>query len=67
VLARSDPLPAAVVTTVGKRLGSARWAALEKTLLSLPADPAGATALDGIRMVRFMPIDPAVLAAVRKL
>lgn len=67
VLARSDPLPAAVVTTVGKRLGSARWAVLEKTLLSLPANPAAATALDGIRMVRFMPIDPAVLATVRKL
>ncbi len=67
VLARSEPLPAALVTTVGKRPGSARWATLEKALLSLPADPAGASALDGIRMVRFTPVDPAVLAAVRKL
>jgi hypothetical protein len=67
VLARSEPQPAAVVTTVGSRLGSARWATLEKALLSLPSDPAGASALDGIRMVRFTPVDPAVLAAVRKL
>ena len=67
VLARSEPLPAALVTTVGKRLGSARWATMEKALLSLPADPAGASALDAIRMVRFTPVDPAVLAAVRTL
>jgi ABC-type phosphate/phosphonate transport system substrate-binding protein len=67
VLARSEPLPAAVVTTVGGRLASARYATLEKALLSLPTDPAGASALDGIRTVRFIPVDPAVLAVVRKL
>jgi hypothetical protein len=67
VLARSEPLPAALVTTVGRRLGSARWVALEKALLALPGDPAGATALDGIRMVRFMPADAAALTAVRTL
>jgi len=67
VLARSEPLPAAVVATVGKRLGAARWATLEKALRALPDDPAGASALDGIRMVRFTPVDPDVLAAVRTL
>lgn len=67
VLARSEPLPAAVVAMVGGRLASARRAMLEKALLSLPADPAGASALDGIRIVRFVPVDPAVLAVVRKL
>jgi hypothetical protein len=67
VLARSAPLPAALVATVGGRLAPARWATLEKALLALPGDPAGVTALDGIRMVRFTPADPAVLQTVRKL
>lgn len=67
VLARSEPLPAAVVATVGSRVGSARWVTLEKALLALPADPGGASALEGIRMVRFTKVDPAVLAAVRTL
>jgi hypothetical protein len=56
-----------MVATVGSRLGSARWATLEKALLALPADPGGASALDGIRMVRFTKVDPAALAAVRTL
>jgi hypothetical protein len=67
VLARSEPLPAALVTTVGARPGAARWAPLEKALLALPADPAGSAALEGIRMVRFMPVTPAALEAARKL
>jgi hypothetical protein len=67
VLARSEPLPAALVTVVGGRLAATRWAALEKALLALPEDPAGSAALDGIRMVRFMPAEPAVLEMVRKL
>jgi hypothetical protein len=67
VLARSAPLPAALVTTVGGRLGAVRWVALEKALLALPGDAAGVAALDGIRMVRFTPADPAALEVVRKL
>jgi hypothetical protein len=67
VLARSQPLPAAVVATVAARPGAARWAPLEKALLSLPGDPAGAAALEGIRMVRFMPVTTVALEAVRQL
>ena len=67
VLARSEPLPAALVTTVAARPGAARWATLEKALLALPADAAGATALEGIRMVRFTVADPAVLRTARTL
>lgn len=67
VLARSEPLPAAMVTTVAGRPGAARWTALEKALVALPADPAGAAALEGIRMVRFTPVDPGSLQAVRTL
>ena len=67
VVARSAPLPAALVATVGKRLGAARWATLEKALLALPSDPSGAAALEGIRMVGFSPATAAVLEPVRKL
>ena len=67
VLARSAPLPAALVATVKSRPGAARWAALDKALLALPGDPGGAAALDGIRMVRFTPLDPGSLDAMRKL
>jgi hypothetical protein len=65
VVARSAPLPAALVATVGTRLPAVRWAALEKGLLGLAADPGGAAALAGIRMVRFLPLDAAALAAAR--
>lgn len=67
VVARSAPLPAALVTTVGGRLAPARWATLEKALLALPKEPAGAAALDGIRMVGFTAADKATLQAVRAL
>lgn len=67
VVARSEPLPAAVVSTVAGHLTPARWAALEKALLALPGDPGGASALDGIRVVRFVPLDPPALEAARKL
>ncbi len=66
VVARSAPLPAAFVCTVGSRLGAARWKALEKAFLSLPSTPEGATALEGIRFVRFAPVDAAALAAARR-
>jgi hypothetical protein len=66
LLARSEPLPAAVVATVGTRLPEARWAELEKGLRALPSDPAGAAALDAIRMVSFAPVDPKAIDAVAR-
>jgi hypothetical protein len=66
LLARSEPLPAAVVATVGTRLPAARWAELEKGLRALPADPAGAAALDAIRMVNFAPVDTKAIDAVAR-
>ncbi|MGO8970830.1 MAG: hypothetical protein ACLQDQ_14825 [Myxococcaceae bacterium] len=66
-VAHSSPLPAALVTTVGNRLAPARWAALDKALLALPQTPGGTAALDGIRMVGFVPADAATLQAVRAL
>ncbi len=67
ILARSAPLPAALVTTVANRLSPARWAPLEKALLQMPKSPSGAAALDGIRMAAFVPADAAALQAVRAL
>ncbi len=67
LLARSAPLPAALVATVGTRLPAARWAELEKALLALPGEPAGAAALDAIRMVRFTPADVKTIDAVGRL
>jgi hypothetical protein len=67
VVAASPPVPTAVVATVRGRLPAARWAPLEKALLGLAGDPAGAAALAGIRMVRFAPLDAAALQAARNL
>lgn len=67
VVARSAPLPAALLCTVRGRLPPARWKVLEKALLALPDSPAGATALEGVRVARFAPLDEAALAAARRL
>ena len=67
VVARSAPLPAALLCTVRERLPAARWKALEKAFLELPGRPAGAAALAGVRVVRFAPVDQAALAAARHL
>jgi hypothetical protein len=66
VVARSAPLPAGVVVTVGNRLAPDRWKALEKGLRSLASTPAGLAALEGIRLKGFVPLDEASLAAARK-
>lgn len=67
VVARSAPLPTSVVATVGRRLPADRWAALEKAFLRLDGDTAGAAALAGVRMARFVPLDPEALATARSL
>jgi hypothetical protein len=66
VVARSPSLPAGVVAAVDRRLPAARWAKLSAALRDLPADPAGAEALAGIRMSRFVPVDAKALDAARK-
>jgi hypothetical protein len=65
VVARSPALPAGVVATVGRRLPPGRWARIGKALAELPSEPAGAEALAGIRMSRFVPLDAPALAAAR--
>jgi hypothetical protein len=63
VVARSAPLPAAVLATIGDRLPPARAAALEKALLGLRARPGGAAALDGLQLNGFAPLDEKKLQA----
>lgn len=67
VVARSEPLPAALVCAVGDHLSAARAKALEQGFLKLSSDPAGAAALEGIRMARFAPVDPKAIEAARRL
>jgi hypothetical protein len=67
VVARSVPLPAALVATVGNRVPPARWKELARAFAALPSDPEGAAALQGVRMVRFVPVDAAALEAARRL
>lgn len=66
VVARSPELPAGVVARVDRRLPAARWERLSAALRALPGRPAGAQALAGIRMARFVPLDAGALAAARK-
>jgi hypothetical protein len=65
VVARSPDLPTGVVATVARRLPPSRWTKIAAALRDLPADPAGAEALAGIRMSRFAPLDAKTLAAAR--
>ena len=67
VVARSAPLPVALVVTVGTGLAAPRWAELEKGLLALKGSPDGAAALDAVRMVGFAPVDPKAIEAARRL
>jgi hypothetical protein len=66
VVVRSQPLPSAFVCTVDRKLPAPRWKALEGALVKLGATTQGAAALEGIRIVRFVPADPGALAAVRR-
>ncbi len=66
VLARSPPFPVAVVADVDARLPARRFEAVASGLARLPSDPAGAAALEGIRMARFEPLDAAALDAARR-
>lgn len=65
VVARSPPLPVSVLCTVGERLPAARLAALAAALPELAATPAGAAALAGVRLARFVPADPKALASAQ--
>jgi len=62
IVTRSAPLPVSVVCQVNGRLPAARLKALAKGLASLHGTPAGAEALAGVRLLRFVEVDSAALA-----
>ena len=66
VVARSEPLPAFLACAVDARLPAAQWTALAGALQKLPNTTDGAAALEGLRMVRFLPVDAAAIAAVQR-
>jgi hypothetical protein len=65
-VASSAPLPAIVFCTVGPSLGPVDAKRLTAGLLKLNESPAGAAALDAMRLTRFVPADDKALAAARK-
>ena len=62
VVARSPPLPGALVTTVGAGFPEASWKALEKGFLALPSAPENAEVLAGVRLTSFAPLSPEALS-----
>ena len=56
---------AGVVARRDRRTSDAQWKKLAAALRALPEDAAGAEALAGIRMARFVPLDAKALAAAR--
>ncbi|MBE3097804.1 MAG: hypothetical protein IMZ44_11855 [Planctomycetes bacterium] len=61
VVTRSTPLPVSVLCAVGGKLPAARLKGLVKGLMSLGATPAGAEALAGVRLARFVAADQQAL------
>jgi hypothetical protein len=61
----SMEVPVALVATVGKRVDSQKWKALQAALLSLASDAAAREALEGVRMSGFVALDRAALSAAR--
>jgi hypothetical protein len=66
VVARSSPLPAVLVATVGDRVAAPRAAAITSALVGLAGRPEGALALANLRLDRFVPLDEAGLAKARR-
>lgn len=61
----SDPVPVAVVATVGRKLPEKQWKALRAALLSLSGEAAAREALQGVRMSGFVPLDEKALSSAR--
>jgi hypothetical protein len=66
VVTRSTPLPVMVVASVAGRLPEARVKALVRALESLSGRPAGASALGGLQLDRFVALDEAALRRARE-
>ena len=65
VVARSAPLPVSVLCLVDGRLPAARLQALVKGFTAVGKTPAGAEAMAGVRLARFVRADQSALARAR--
>jgi ABC-type phosphate/phosphonate transport system substrate-binding protein len=65
VVSVSPPIPVAVITTVSNRVDQRRWKELEAGFLRLAEDGSARSALDGVRMSGFVPLDEKALAEAR--
>lgn len=63
IVTRSPPLPVSVLCALGDRLPAARQKAFVAALSNLASTPAGAEALAGVRLARFVPADAKALAS----
>jgi hypothetical protein len=59
-------VPVAVVATVAERLTAAEWKAVAAAFQKLPSVPRGKTAMEGVRLTGFVPLDEATLAKAKK-
>lgn len=66
IVARSRPLPATLLCTVGRRLEQGGIAKLVAALLAMPARAGDAEMLSSIRVARFVRCDLPALAAARR-
>jgi hypothetical protein len=66
IVEQSQPMPVAIIATVGKRIDERRWKTLQPAFERLSESPDAAEALEGVRMSAFVPLDQAALARARK-
>ncbi len=66
VVAKSKPVPASVLCSVGDRFGAAETAKLTDALLGMSKAPAGTELLTTMRIRRFVPLDRKALDAARE-
>ncbi len=59
-------VPVALVSTVGAKLNATDWKLASGAFLKLPSVEKGKTALEGVRLTGFAPLDEAALAAAKK-
>ncbi len=67
VVAKSAPLPVAVLSIAADRVPAAKLNSLLKAMTALETTPAGKQALAGVRLTRFVPADQAALTRAREL
>lgn len=65
IVATSPPVPGIVVCTVGTSVGSTATSQLIAGMVKMNETPEGLSALDAVRLARFVPLDGKGLAAAR--